>query len=154
MALAIEAAALLPYDLPHKLVVTGKEGWGDLTPNDRTHFTGWVNDQELTALYQCASLYLAPSKHEGFGIPLLEAWECDCPVICSQGGALPEVSNDAALVVESWEPREWAHAIAQLLADSSKLEAMRLWGRQRLADFSWRETALKTVEVYREVIDR
>lgn len=152
LSLAIEAAALLPDALPHKLVVTGKEGWGDLPPDERTVFTDYVSDEQLTALYQCAELYLAPSKHEGFGIPLLEAWACDCPVICSTGGALPEVAGDAAEVIESWEAQDWAHAVAGLLADSSKLEQLRQRGRARLQEFSWKETALKTAEVYREVI--
>lgn len=152
MILAIEAAELLPEYLPQRLVVTGKEGWGDLPKNERTVFTGYVSDQELTALYQCADLYLAPSRHEGFGIPLLEAWACDCPVVCSSGGALPEVAGDAAMVIESWEAQDWAHNIAGLIADSSKLDELRQRGRKRLREFSWKETALKTAEVYREVI--
>lgn len=147
MSLAIEAAAMVP----HKLVVAGKAGWGDLAPSGDTVFTGFVSDQELTALYQCASLYLAPSRHEGFGIPLLEAWACDCPVVCSSGGALPEVAGDAAVVMESWEPRDWAEAVRGLLADSGKLGSLRLLGRERLKRFSWEETAKRTVAVYREV---
>jgi alpha-1,3-rhamnosyl/mannosyltransferase len=148
MALAIEAAAQVPC----RLVVAGKAGWGEERALGDTVFTGFVSDQELTALYQCASLYLAPSKHEGFGIPLLEAWACDCPVVCSTGGALPEVAGGAALVVESWKAGEWAAAIRGLLGDSSKLEAFRQRGRVRLGQFSWRETAERTVAAYREVI--
>jgi glycosyltransferase involved in cell wall biosynthesis len=151
MALAIEAVALLPEPSPYKLVVTGKPGWGPEVGNARTVFPGYVSDRELTALYQCAALYVAPSRHEGFGIPLLEAWACGCPVLCSTGGALPEVAGDAAEVVEGWEPRAWSRAIAGLLADSSKLERLRERGRERLRQFSWLETAKKTVEVYREV---
>ncbi|HXH60932.1 MAG TPA: glycosyltransferase family 1 protein [Fimbriimonadaceae bacterium] len=152
MALAIEAAALLPETLPHRLVVAGKAGWGSLPPNERTTFAGYVSDAQLTALYQCAALYVAPSLHEGFGIPLLEAWACGCPVVCSTGGALPEVAGDAALVVQGWEAEEWAGQIASLLGDSSKLERLRERGRSRLGDFSWDETAKKTVQAYREVI--
>ncbi|MCH8977911.1 MAG: glycosyltransferase family 4 protein [Armatimonadetes bacterium] len=152
MRLAIEAAGLLPESTPHKLVVCGKAGWGELAPNDRTIFTGYVSDKELTALYQCADLYLAPSLHEGFGIPLLEAWACGCPVLCSSGGALPEIAGDAAEIMQSWEARDWAARIAELLSDSSKLGSLRERGLKRLGEFSWKETALKTAEVYREVI--
>jgi glycosyltransferase involved in cell wall biosynthesis len=152
MSLAVEAAALLPAGVPRRLVVAGKAGWGEEGAKGDTVYTGFVSDQELTALYQCASLYLAPSRHEGFGIPLLEAWACGCPVVCSSGGALPEVAADAAMVMESWEAKDWATAIAALLADSSKLEAFRQRGRERLKRFSWKDTAEKTVAVYREVI--
>ena len=151
MALAIEAVGLLPEPSPYKLVVTGKPGWGPEVGNARTVFPGYVSDRELTALYQCAALYVAPSRHEGFGIPLLEAWACGCPVLCSTGGALPEVAGDAAEVVEGWESLDWSRAILGLLADSSKLERLRQRGRERLRQFSWVETAKKTVEVYREV---
>ncbi|MCH7946022.1 MAG: glycosyltransferase family 4 protein, partial [Armatimonadetes bacterium] len=152
MRLAIEAAGALPVSIPHRLVVTGKAGWGELPPNDRTVFTGYVSDEELTALYQCADLYLAPSLHEGFGIPLLEAWACGCPVLCSSGGALPEIAGGAAEVMQSWEARDWADRIAELLSDSSKLGLLRERGLKRLGEFSWKETARKTAEVYREVI--
>lgn len=148
MGLAVEASRLAGC----RLIVAGKEGWGAERDGEHVRYTGFVSDQELTALYQCASLYLAPSRHEGFGIPLLEAWACDCPVVCSTGGALPEVAGDAALVVESWEPDEWAGAIRGLLGDSSKLERLRQQGRERLRQFSWRDTAEKTVGVYHEVI--
>ncbi len=150
MALAIEAAALAG----HRVVVAGKSGWGDEKTGEGVHYTGFVSDQELTALYQCASLYLAPSKHEGFGIPLLEAWACDCPVVCSSGGALPEIAGDAAVVMQSWDAKDWASAIKETLADSSKLERLRQRGHERLKKFSWKETAQRTVEVYREVIGR
>jgi glycosyltransferase involved in cell wall biosynthesis len=146
MALAVEASRLAGV----RLVVAGKPGWG-AEETEGVHYAGFVTDQELTALYQCADLYLAPSRHEGFGIPLLEAWACDCPVVCSTGGALPEVAGDAALVVETWDPKDWAGEIKALLADSSKLERLRQRGRDRLKAFSWEETARKTVEVYREV---
>ena len=135
MRLAIEAAGALPVSIPHRLVVTGKAGWGELPPNDRTVFTGYVSDEELTALYQCADLYLAPSLHEGFGIPLLEAWACGCPVLCSSGGALPEIAGGAAEVMQSWEARDWADRIAELLSDSSKLGLLRERGLKRLGEF-------------------
>ena len=148
MALAIDAARLAGV----QIVVVGKAGWGEEKTGQGVVYTGFVSDQELTSLYQCASLYLAPSRHEGFGIPLLEAWACDCPVVCSSGGALPEVAGDAAVVVQSWEAKDWAIEIGTLLANSSKLEHLRQLGRERLKRFSWTETAKKTVEVYREVI--
>lgn len=129
------------------LVITGKPGWGE---EESAFYTGYVSDEQLTALYQLASLYLAPSFHEGFGIPLLEAFACRCPVLCSPGGALPEVSGGAAEVANGFEVSEWAVKIKALLSDSSKLSHMRARGVERVKDFDWRTTAAQTLEIYRE----
>ncbi|MCE2938036.1 MAG: glycosyltransferase family 4 protein [Armatimonadota bacterium] len=129
-------------------VVTGQPGWGELP--EGAVITGYVDDADLTALYQGASLYLAPSHHEGFGIPLLEAFACDCPVVANRGGALPEVGGDAAAYPEAATPEAWAATIRDLLADSGRLEQMRHRGRARLAQYDWNETARLTLEVYEE----
>jgi glycosyltransferase involved in cell wall biosynthesis len=150
LALAIEAFRLASPHLPHKLVVTGKPGWGELPAADRVDFPGYVSDATLSALYSAADLFLLPSRHEGFGIPVLEAFACRCPVLCSSGGALPEVAGDAAHVEPSWRAEDWARAIRALLSDSSKLDAMRRRGLERLGEFSWVETARRTVGVYEE----
>ncbi len=149
-ALATQAAELLPASLPHSLVLTGKPGWGDESLGPRSRPVGYVQLQELAALYSAADLYLAPSRYEGFGITILEAFHCGCPVLCSAGGAQPEVAGDAAEELESWRPEDWAEAIRSLLSDSSKLERMRRDGRRRAADFRWEDAARRTCEVYRE----
>ena len=153
MRLAIDAARLLPPSLPHRLVVSGKPGWGDDgdLADPRIVATGYVEDDDLSALYSCADLYLAPSRHEGFGLPLLEAFACGCPVLCSTGGAMPEVAGDAAAIEPSWEPSAWAERIGNLLADSGTLGSMRERGYARLTRFDWQSTAAKTLSVYREV---
>jgi glycosyltransferase involved in cell wall biosynthesis len=152
MELAVHAADLLDMRFPHRLAVTGKPGWGESNAGERTVPTGYVSDHTLSALYSAADLYLAPSRYEGFGLPLLEAFACKCPVICSSGGALPEVAGGAATVLESWSPEAWAHAIMEALDDSSKLQFMRESGARRAASFRWEDTAAKTCAVYREVI--
>lgn len=147
MALAIEAAAASGYPI----VVTGKPGWGveDLPANAIA--TGYVDSDTLSALYREASLYLAPSRHEGFGLPVLEAFACGCPVMCSSGGALPEVAGDAAIVMSSWNPEDWAERIREVMADSSKLDDLKRRGSVRVAGFSWVDTARKTMEIYKQV---
>lgn len=152
MELAIRAADLLDQRFPHQLAVTGKPGWGEDNAGDRTVATGYVDDATLSALYSAADLYLAPSRYEGFGLPILEAFSCGCPVLCSAGGALPEVAGSAATVLEDWSPETWAKAIMGLLGDSSKLQAMREAGLERAKCFRWETTAEKTCAVYREVI--
>jgi glycosyltransferase involved in cell wall biosynthesis len=157
MQLAIDAAAKAQFPL----VVTGKPGWGpdnffssaqgQTNLREGAQAVGYVDGDTLSALYRQASLYLAPSRHEGFGLPLLEAFACGCPVMCSSGGALPEVADDAAMVMQSWRSTDWADAIRDLMQDSSKLNDLRRRGLERVAHFSWEETARLTMDVYRQV---
>jgi glycosyltransferase involved in cell wall biosynthesis len=154
MALAVRACELLPSEMPHRLLITGKPGWGEERLGGRALAAGYVDEPTLSALYSAADLYLAPSRHEGFGIPLLEAFVCGCPVVCSSGGALPEVAGDAALVLPDWEPESWARAISALAMDSSKLDAMRERGYARAKEFSWRRSADAHTQAYLEVAGR
>lgn len=147
MELAVSAADVAGYPL----VVTGKPGWGDDLMRSNTKATGYVDAQTLSALYREATLYLAPSHHEGFGLPLLEAFACGCPVMCSDGGAFPETAGDAAVVMHSRRWKDWTDAILELAADSSKLNDLRRRGYARVAQFSWEETARRTMDVYRQV---
>lgn len=151
LKLALDAAALLPKELPHRLVLTGPAGDGALH-GPRIIEAGYVSETELSALYALADAYLLTSLHEGFGLPILEAFACGCPVICSQGGAIPEVAGDAALVVPGYDPREWAGAIAGLLADRSKMDELRERGFARERLFSWTRTAELTAGAYKHVI--
>ncbi len=148
MDLAVAAADLLPPSIPHALIVTGKEGWGDRSLGSRGRSVGYVSNEQLSALYSAADLYLAPSRHEGFGIPLLEAFRCGCPVLCSCGGALPEVADGAAEIEFSWRPEDWASRIKALLNDSSKLDRLQQEGFRREAEFSWEDTARRTLNAY------
>ncbi len=149
MKLAIDAAAGIDR---YPLVVTGKGGWGEQAAGDHVRPVGYVSNDQLCALYSGASLYLAPSRHEGFGIPVIEAFACGCPVLCSTGGALPEVAGDAGVVEPTWEPSHWTETIQSMLADSSKLHDLRQRGFERAKQFDWVESARQTANVYREVL--
>jgi alpha-1,3-rhamnosyl/mannosyltransferase len=148
MQLAIDAVERISSE--HRLVVTGKVGWGDQSIGAKTIPVGYVDEDSLSALYSAAEIYLAPSRHEGFGIPLLEAFRCGCPVICSSGGALPEVAGGAAEVEPTWSSDHWAATIESLLGDQSKLEELRIRGMERERHFSWEDAAKKTIDVYHE----
>jgi glycosyltransferase involved in cell wall biosynthesis len=141
-------AALAAGQTPYQLVVTGKPGWGPEELGKRGRAVGYVSNEMMSSLYSAADLYLAPSLHEGFGIPLLEAFRCECPVLCSSGGALPEVAGDAAVVESSWEPEVWAQRIEEILSDSSKIEHLRQAGARREKQFSWERTARLTLNAY------
>lgn len=151
MALAVQAVEGLGNDLAHRLALTGKTGWGEGELGARTHPVGYVTEPQLSALYSAADAYLAPSYYEGFGLTLLEAFACGCPVLASRGGSHPEVAGDAARLVDTWEPSAWSDALRELLGDSGNLAELRRRGPLRAAQFSWDETARRTADVYREV---
>ncbi len=150
--LAIDAVEGLGADLPHRLVVTGKAGWGGQRPGRRTITTGYVDQRLLGALYSAADAYLAPSRHEGFGIPVLEAFRCGCPVMASAGGALPEVVGNAGHVERSWAGPDWTARLESLLRHPSTLDEMAAKGIAREKLFSWEHTARETLSVYRQVL--
>lgn len=152
MNLAVRASELLSEGLARPLVITGKAGWGENEMGKHTMAVGYVDAETLSALYSAAGMYLAPSRHEGFGLPLVEAFTCGCPVMCSSGGSFPEVAGNAAIVEKSWEPDDWARTLSATLADSSKLDFLRQEGLKRASDFSWEKTAQLTAEVYQRVI--
>jgi glycosyltransferase involved in cell wall biosynthesis len=146
--------------LPHHLVFAGKEGFfGDRVRaaargdglGDRIHFTGFVSDDELVDLYCAADAMVFPSRYEGFGLPVVEAMACGCPVACSNTTALPEVANATALLFDPRETEAMSGAMRDLLVDAELRARMGRLGLQRAASFSWQETARRTMEVYREV---
>lgn len=152
VGLAVAAAERLPEVLPHRLVIVGRTDQTFASPRIVT--TGYVADDLIPALYAAADLYLAPSRHEGFGIPLLEAFASGCPVLCSRGGALPEVAGDAAEIASDFEAETWSGLVVRLLADSSKLAEMRERGWQRVRAFDWETAARRTLAIYHEVAGR
>ncbi|RYG36456.1 glycosyltransferase family 1 protein [bacterium] len=151
MELAVQAVDMLALELPHQLVVTGKAGWGDQELGRRGKATGYVSREELSALYAGADLYLAPSRHEGFGIPVLEAMRCGCPVLASPIEAFRAAGGDAAAYAPSFEPGDWADWMSESLPDSGKMRSMRERGRTWEPRFSWRESARRHLDVYAEV---
>lgn len=115
---------------------------------------GYVEDEHVPALYAAAECFLLPSFHEGFGIPLLEAFAARCPVIASTGGAIPEVVGRAAQLVDSFRPEDWAGAIREVLAGSGTVQERVRMGLDRVNAYSWIDTANRTLEVYRGVATR
>jgi glycosyltransferase involved in cell wall biosynthesis len=147
MVLALEAVKNIS-DL--KIVVTGKNSYDFRGENIEP--TGYVDTDRLSALYSNAKLYLAPSLHEGFGIPLLEAMRCGTPVICGPGGAMPEVAGNAALVMPDYDPETWGKAINKLVHDPSKLSELEAKGIEREREFTWLRSAEAHYQAYRELL--
>jgi glycosyltransferase involved in cell wall biosynthesis len=117
----------------------------------RLHLPGFVSDATLAALYRGAAAAVLPSRHEGFGLPALEAMACGAPLVAGRAGNLPELCGDAALLVTPGDPRQLAGALAAVLGDAATAGRLRLAGPSRAAAFSWRRCAEETAAVYREI---
>ncbi len=143
-------------DLP-RLVIAGGLGWNCQDLESRLRATAgveWladVDDMQLRRLYKEASAVVVPSRAEGFGLPALEAMAVGTPVVSSGGGALPEVTGDAALTVEEASAEGWADAIERIVTDSGLWERLSQAGREQARAFSWERAARETAMVYREV---
>jgi glycosyltransferase involved in cell wall biosynthesis len=123
--------------------------------SDRVKFTGKVSMEELIKHYCNARIVVIPSLFEGFGLPAVEAMACGTPVVATEVGALPEVigKDGAGILVPPKDPSAMERAIVSLLSDEKKCKEMGMKGRKRVEEmFSWRKTAIETVNVYREVI--
>lgn len=135
------------------LVLTGRNIERLASNHPRIHFLGFVSSDLVSALYSTANLYLCPSLHEGFGLPVLEAFQAGCPVIASSHGAIPEIAGkENAVFVDPTQPRAWKEAIANALDDELSLGPMIDSARKRASEFSWDRMAKETVDVYHEAL--
>jgi glycosyltransferase involved in cell wall biosynthesis len=146
---------------PH-LAVVGQAAWGaeqevslaqQFGLGGRVTFTGYVPQVDLPALYSGAGVFLFPSLHEGFGLPVLEAMACGAPVVTSNASALPEVAGDAAILVDPHDARAIAEAVERIGADPAQKAGLREAGLRRAAGFTWDACAKATLDVYRRVLD-
>ncbi len=145
------------------LVVAGMPGWKSepifaafesMRRKDRFHYVKYVPDGMLAALYTAADALVVTSYYEGFGFPPLEAMACGTPVVSSDGGSLPEVLGDAALVVPGFDSDAWAHAMDAWFSDPARLSAASAAGIARAASYRWERTARETWDVYRNVLNK
>ncbi len=116
-------------------------------------FTGRISHERFVKEYAKASIAVVPSLYEGFGLPAGEAMACRIPVISTTGGALAEVTGDAALLVPPGDSSALAKAILRLMDDKALREHLAQKGYDRvLSTFTWEKTAQATAQVYQEVI--
>lgn len=115
---------------------------------------GFVSDADLVALYNLASAFVMPSLYEGFGLPILEAMSCGCPVITSKEGSLPEVAGNAAYFVDAYSVDSITHAIQKVVGDKQLAKKMKISGIEQAKKFTWEKTAEATVAVYKKIYER
>lgn len=119
----------------------------------QVRFLGYVPQEDVAALYRGAAALVFPSLFEGFGMPVLEAMACGCPVVCSDSTSLPEIAGDAAVLCPSRDADSFARAIARVLKESDLRADLRRRGFDRATLYSWRKFTLDTVGVFQRVHD-
>jgi glycosyltransferase involved in cell wall biosynthesis len=144
----------------YKLVIAGKKGWlyEDIFSyvekrnlQGSVLFPGFVSDEMLAQLYAHAACYVLPSLYEGFGIPILEAMSCGCPVIASYASSLPEVGGEACLYFDPQNPKELADKMRIILSDTSIRKEYVKKGKKQVQQFSWDTCGKETLEVLQNV---
>ncbi len=143
---------------PLPLLIGGGKGWHfgqifqrvqTLNLEDDVHFLGFIPWEDLPWLYNAATLFVYPSRYEGFGLPVAEAMRCGTPVITSDVSSLPEVAGDAALTIPPDDADALAHAMLHVLEENpERLQTLRTLGLKQAARFTWEQTARQTAEVY------
>jgi glycosyltransferase involved in cell wall biosynthesis len=153
--------ALVRLAPPLKLVLPGaptpyedelREEAQRLGVADRVCLIDWVSEADLEALYAAASCVALPSLEEGFGLPVLEAMVRGVPVVCSAGGAMAEVANGAAVLIDPSDVGAVAGAVERVLRDPTLAADLVRRGRRRAAMFTWRRAADQTLAVYRRAL--
>ena len=137
---------MLDYDRVELEKILGEIG--DQTLADRIVLTGYVVNTDLPAIYSQCSVFLYPSLRESFGIPMLEAMACGVPVITSNTSSMPEVSGDAALLINPYNPKESTDAMIKLSTDNELRKQLMAKGVIQAAKFSWKSMAEKVMEIY------
>jgi glycosyltransferase involved in cell wall biosynthesis len=113
---------------------------------------GYVPHDDLVAVYNLAAVFAFPSFYEGFGIPILEAMACGCPVVTSKTGSGPEVAGEAGLLVEPRHVKDISDGILEVLTNDALRQDLITKGFQQAQHFSWEKTARATLQVLEEIV--
>jgi glycosyltransferase involved in cell wall biosynthesis len=116
------------------------------------HFTGFVDDNDLAAIYSDSIGFIFPSLYEGFGLPLLEAMQCGCPVISSNTSSLPEVVGEAGILVAPTDKDALCGAIVKLYSNTDLQSQYSQSSIERAALFSWQKTVNATLAIYEQIV--
>lgn len=147
-------------NIPHILVIVGKEGWGgkkilkevdQLGIRNEVRVTKYITRSDLALVYNAASVFVYPSLYEGFGLPILEAFSCGTPVITSSTSSCGEIASNAAVRVDPENIPLLTDAIFRVISDKSVSNDLKIKGIERSRDFSWEKAASLFLELFQEV---
>ncbi len=146
------------YSLPLDLVFTGAQEREteqitqvieSVGMRDHVKYLGYLPQDDMRYVFQCADMLAFPSFFEGFGIPLIEAMVSEIPIICSTSSCVPEIAGDAAFLFDGYSPDEIAEAINQVFTNEDLQRELISKGKERRKLFSWEKCAQDTVEYLR-----
>ena len=158
----LKAFKRIEKKIPHKLFITGRKPRrirevnkvvNKLDIGERVRIQSRIPSEDMPALYNLADLCVYPSLYEGFGLPILEAMSCGCPVITSKTSSMPEVAGDAAILVNPNEEKEISEAMYEVLTNDELKSSLIRKGSIRVEKFSWERTAETTLEIFKMVIE-
>ncbi len=152
----VKAYQRLPAELRSSvgLVVIGPQWHGETTRSwgisqeDHIRFTGYVEDEDLPAIYSGADVFAFLSLYEGFGLPPLEAMACGTPVICSNRTSLPEVVGDAGVLADPKDLSTVSRELEALIRNQTRRREVQVRGLERAKRFSWRRAAERLHQVF------
>jgi len=139
------------------LMIVGRDGWKtqkvyeayNKSPyKDRIYFLGFVSDSIIADLYNIAKVFIYPSFYEGFGLPILEAQACGCPVITSDVSSMPEIAGGSALIIDPENVQSIADAVDVVLEKIQINDELIEKGFDNIRRFSWKKCAEETLKVY------
>ena len=157
----LKAFKRIEKKIPHKLFITSRKPGrikgvnkiiDKLNISERVRIQSRIPIEDMPAIYNLADLCVYPSLYEGFGLPILEAMSCGCPVITSKSSSMPEVAGDAAILVSPYDEKEISDAIYKVLTNDELKKSLIKRGLRRTKEFSWEKTAEKTLEIFKMVI--
>ena len=162
----IKVFAWLPQD--YNLVLAGKAFKNSRLPEvkslsllikqlglkNRVKFPGFVPGKDLAKIYNLAEVFCLPSLYEGFGLPILEAMACGCPVVVGNVSSMSEVADGAAVLVDPNSEESIFSGLRKIVEKEDLRNDLIKAGFKRANNFSWQKTAQETVKVYQEVLCR
>ena len=162
--LLIDAFALMREEHPEladlRLVLVGDAGFcfdevkyqiEQFNLNNRVIMPGWISEEDLPYIFNGAQAFVFPSRHEGFGIPVLQALSVGLPAAVSNLEVLKEVAGDCALYFDPRDRNSIAAALARITQDEELRERLKRDGQQRAQQFSWERCARETLAVLKSV---
>jgi glycosyltransferase involved in cell wall biosynthesis len=145
----------MPSRRDYQLVLVGMAGWINTDffseikasdVKDNVLITGYVRNTELAPIYSGAELFVFPTLYEGFGLPVLEAMQCGCPVITSNNSSIPEVAGDAAVMIDPNDVEGLSRTMEKILSSPSTRKGMSSKGLKRSRQFSWEKSARRLLD--------
>jgi glycosyltransferase involved in cell wall biosynthesis len=152
----LDAYTMMERHRRHRLVLVGMSGWKNTTlfelierhpAKDSIIVTGYVPAEDLAPLYSGAEVFVFPTLYEGFGLPVLEAMQCGCPVISSTSSSIPEVAGNACIQVDPHDIPGLAQSMERVLSDKALRGSMGRKGLARSRLFSWEKSAARLLDI-------